>query len=362
MTGPMHVAVSGWLLGGASGANRRLLALLHELPHLLADDERITLLHRPGAKPDLPARIEPQAIDVPTGPTLRRAFREQSLVPRALRDLGANVYDHGFLPPPRTHGVPTCLLVHDLRAADGESPWPPFLFRSVLRKATRRCQAIVVPSAWTAQRLAEVVPEAPPAHVVPNAVHRVPPAAAPPPPAARAIPDNGYVLHVGHLEKRKNLEVLIAALAKLEPSVRPELWLVGRDAGSLAGLYRQADQSNVAESLHHFATVTDDELPSYYAHARQIVVPSRHEGFGLCALEGLAHGRPVLAANATALPEVVGAAGTLLPASDPAAWAHAISAPLLDDDAVHAATRRAQASLFSWRKSAAALLAVWRSL
>ena len=58
--------------------------------------------------------------------------------------------------------------------------------------------------------------------------------------------------------------------------------------------------------------------------ARAVLIPSDYEGFGLPALEGLALGRPVLAANSSALPEILGSAGKLLPPNDVPAWARAL--------------------------------------
>ena len=107
--------------------------------------------------------------------------------------------------------------------------------------------------------------------------------------------------------------------------------------------------------------VDDAALPDLYANSRAVVVPSRHEGFGLCALEGLAHGRPVLASNAGALPEVLGGEAILLPSDEPAAWANAIATTAGDSQpAVEA--RRARARQFAWHEAAAQSLALWRGL
>jgi len=166
------------------------------------------------------------------------------------------------------------------------------------------------------------------------------------------------VLHVGHVEARKNLGVVVAALAGLPPTQRPEFWLVGRDAGALASLQRAAVG---AVTLRALGVVDDERLTALYRGARAVVVPSRHEGFGLPALEALAHGRPVLASDCGALPEVVGAAGVLLPADDVGSWQCAL-AHLPNDDAAARAARRAHASTATWDASAAALLATWRRI
>lgn len=347
----LHVAVSGWLLGPPSGANRRLLALLRALGPLLAPDERITALHRADFAPPALRGIDWQAVAIPAGPTLRRAFAERRALRATLRRLGANVLDHGFLPLPDVD-APVCLLVHDLRAVDGLTRWPRALARSVLRRACERAAAVVAPSRWTADRLQALAPRMAPAIVVRNAVTALPPAGALPAP----LPAHGFVLHVGHVEARKNLGVLAAALQRLPASARPELWLAGRDAGALAAL-QAAGGDVVARTL---GVVDEPTLAALYDHARCVAVPSRHEGFGMPALEAFAHGAPVVASACAALPEVVGAHGVLLPPDDVAAWARALAAARRDDGG--AAARRAHAMRHDWATGAATLLATWRRL
>jgi glycosyltransferase involved in cell wall biosynthesis len=355
----LHVAVAGWLLGPTSGANRRLLALLRALGPQLAADERVTVLHGPDFTPPSLPRIDWQPIAIPAGPTLRRVRAERRLLPRALRQLGANVLDHGFLPLPPAP-IPVCLLVHDLRAVDGLTRWPRWLARATLRSALAGAAAVVAPSRWTASRLRALAPSAAAPVVVANAVD------APDDgrdgdatlTAAADQPPTGFVLHVGHVEPRKNLGVVVAALAGLPPTQRPEFWLAGRDAGALAALQRAAAGTVALRAL---GVVDDDRLAALYRGARAVVLPSRHEGFGLPALEALAHGRPVLASACGALPEVVGAAGVLLPADDVGSWRRAL-ANLPPDDAAARATRRAHATTVTWDASAAALLATWRRI
>jgi glycosyltransferase involved in cell wall biosynthesis len=348
----LHVAVAGWLLGEPSGANRRLLALLRALGPLLQDDERVTVLHRPDfAPPPLP-RIGWRAIAIPPGPTLARAFAERRQLPAALRALGADVLDHGFLPLPRVD-VPVCLTVHDLRAVDGLSRWPRWLARRAFAGACARAAAVVAPSRWTAARLQQLAPRLSDVVVAPNAVDARAAAGALP----RALPATGFVLHVGHVEPRKNLAVVVAALRALPNATRPELWLAGRDAGGLAAVQRAAGDVVVRA----FGVVDEPTLAALYAHARSVVMPSRHEGFGLPVLEAFAHGAPVVASACAALPEVAGELATLLPPDDAAAWATALAATTRDDGEA-ASRRRAHAAAHDWTASARILLATWRGL
>lgn len=351
----MHVAVAGWLLGPPSGANRRLLALLAHAGERLLPGERITLLHRPDFVPPPLRGVGSLPIDIPAAPTWRRAFAERRRLPAVLHHLGATVLDHGFLPLPRVD-VPVCLTVHDLRGVDGLTRRPRWLEARTLRRACERAAAVLTPSRWSADRLRELAPAAPVPVVVGNGVE----ANAPPPTTLAAPfprPTNGYLLHVGHLETRKNLAVVVRALSLLPPATRPELWLVGRDAGARTDLARRARHGDV--TLRCLGVLPDAEVAALYHRARAVVVPSRHEGFGLCALEALAAGRPLLAARAAALPEVVGDDGVLLPADDDRAWATAIGT--LPGQAAHDAAVAARArSRHGWADAAVRLLQTWR--
>ena len=351
----MHVAISGWRLGEPSGANRRLLEVAAHAATELAADERITVLHRPDfAPPQLHPRIAWHAIAMPLARGLRRAMAERRLLGRALTECGANVLDHAMLPLPRVP-VPACLLLHDLREVDGLTRWPRWLARWVVRDGCRRATTVIVPSAFSAARLRAIAPAAKIA-VVPNGV------VLPDRPARATLSAGsaGYLLHVGHLERRKNVAVLLRALALLPADERPELQLVGRDAGEATALRQLATELQLDTTVHFRGVLPDTTIAELTADARAIVVPSHYEGFGLAALDGLAYGRPTLVAAAGALPEVVGDAATILPPDDAAAWARAIAATAVDPLAA-AAGRRRRAARFAWSSTAAAMLAIWRA-
>ena len=98
--------------------------------------------------------------------------------------------------------------------------------------------------------------------------------------------------------------------------------------------------------------MTEDEKPGLYGHAELFVFPSRYEGFGLPPLEAMACGTPVIASDATSLPEIVGDAGILVPPHDTRAWREAACAvlerPELAGRLAEAGLRRA--SIFmGWR-------------
>ncbi|MFM7272144.1 MAG: glycosyltransferase family 4 protein [Actinomycetes bacterium] len=159
-----------------------------------------------------------------------------------------------------------------------------------------------------------------------------------------------FILQVGTVEPRKGIENLIAALPRVRRAI-PDVTLVLAGPigwGQVAGL-REAG----VVALGH---VEDAALEGLYREAMLATVASRSEGFGLPALEAMAHGTPLIASDATSLPEVVADAGILVPPDHPAAWSRAII-DIARDDAARAdlaARGRDRAATFTWAASGAA--------
>ncbi len=176
----------------------------------------------------------------------------------------------------------------------------------------------------------------------------------------------GFVLHVGTLEPRKNLPHLVKVYARLrrQHAVEAPLVLVGATGWLSEALEATITASGVADHVRHLERVDDGTLGCLYAAAGALALPSHYEGFGLPALEAMRLGCPVVSSDRASLPEVVGDAGLLLPPDDEAAWVETL-ARVLRDDALRerlAAAGRRQADGFGWAKTAAATLAVYRSL
>jgi glycosyltransferase involved in cell wall biosynthesis len=105
-------------------------------------------------------------------------------------------------------------------------------------------------------------------------------------------------------------------------------------------------------------TTADATLSTLYSRCIAFMAPDDNEGFGITAVEAMAHGAPVIAANAGALPETVGDAGILIePPSEQKLWVAATVA-IATDKALRqqlAARARRRANLYSWQRAGAEL-------
>lgn len=173
-----------------------------------------------------------------------------------------------------------------------------------------------------------------------------------------------YILAVGTLEPRKNLEILLTAFAAIADRIPHELVLVGPEGWMTGPLRRTLADLRLGDRVRLTGFVSDSDLGGWYSGADAFAFPSRYEGFGLPAVEAMACGAPVLASNVSCFPEVVGEAGILLPPRDVDAWADGLLR-LVSDQPLNDDLRRrslARAGAFSWERTAAETLAVYREV
>jgi glycosyltransferase involved in cell wall biosynthesis len=176
----------------------------------------------------------------------------------------------------------------------------------------------------------------------------------------------GYLLCVGTLEPRKNLPGLLQAyrlLLDTQVTIAP-LVLVGGKGWLYDEIFERVEALHLADQVRFLQNVTDTDLPALYNGADLLTTPSFYEGFGLPALEAMACGTPVVVANRSSLPEVVGEAGLLVDPDDVDDIAQAL-ARVLTDEALQAQMRElgiAQAARFTWERAAQETLTVYRNV
>ncbi|MEZ5170901.1 MAG: glycosyltransferase family 1 protein [Acidimicrobiia bacterium] len=142
-----------------------------------------------------------------------------------------------------------------------------------------------------------------------------------------------YVLALGTVEPRKNMPVLVEAFDEVAAS-DPDVHLVvaGPDGWGVAAFDAAHAASAASDRIIRLGWITDTQRRNLLAGAHVFAYPSVYEGFGFPPLEAMQYGVPVVAADAGALPEVLGDAALLVPATDAGALADALRRVLGDAD------------------------------
>lgn len=265
---------------------------------------------------------------------------------------------------------PAVVTVHDLIhlrfPPRHHHPVAPLYARLMLRLAVRRGRRLITVSESTRRDLVERLGARPERiRVIPNGVGApFEPADAPerPDPALLGLGvEPPYFLFVGNPLPHKNVAGLLDAFAGLPPALG-RLVLVGIQPAARARVDGLSAARGLGDRVRTLAPVPAAILAHLYQSARAVVCPSLWEGFGLAALEAMACGAPVLAANRGGLPEVVGDAGLLVDPTNVDALREGMYT-LAVQEPLRAALRArglARARAFSWRHVAEATVAVYQ--
>ena len=174
-----------------------------------------------------------------------------------------------------------------------------------------------------------------------------------------------YLLFVGTLQPRKNLERLLRAHASLPSSVKAAnpLVIAGRNGWGVDHLVGQLKKESIPH-VRWLEYVSDKDLQVLVSAARALAFPSLAEGFGLPVLEAFAAGTAVIASNATSVPEVAGDAALLVDPERVDALSDALRMVSGDDELVQSLEfdGRERAKLFTWENTAAQTLECYKKV
>jgi glycosyltransferase involved in cell wall biosynthesis len=337
-----------------------------------------------GALSELPAHdvefvyYHTGAADLPAWPGETRVLRPHLApvripvgFPLALARDGVGVAHFQYVAPPLCP-CPTVVTVHDI-TYEQQPEWFPWVQRQWMKRliplSVRRAAHVLTPSEYTKRQIVEryhVAPER--ISVTPLAVSSWmrPPGQGDDPrrELARLGLPEPFILAVGNLNPRKNLERLMRAYASLrqQGSIPHQLVLAGQKAHKGDAILGMAESLGVGPWVSATGYVSREELRSLYGLAEIFVYPSLAEGFGLPILEAMACGTPVVASASTCMPEVAGDAALLVDPLDEGAIAAAIRR-LVEDPELRRELRwrgLARASGYAWRTTAERTLEIYR--
>jgi glycosyltransferase involved in cell wall biosynthesis len=267
---------------------------------------------------------------------------------------------------PRT---PLVVTVHDMAVWD-HPEWfeRPIALqqRLILARALRRARRILTPSQSTRQRLLDLLElDANAVDVAPWGVdERFSPGPADRASLDRLGVDGPYVLAVGTLEPRKNLEGALEAFERLvRDGAEHQLVVAGARGWREDELMARLRASPASARVRVLGRVEEEALVALYRGADCLVYPSRYEGFGFPPLEALACGTPVVCAHTTSLPEVVGDAAVMVELEDPEALRRALADLLASPARRQELARQGpeRAARFTWERCAEQTVRAYRA-
>jgi glycosyltransferase involved in cell wall biosynthesis len=250
---------------------------------------------------------------------------------------------------PARSAVPLVVTIHDLavlRHPETFNRWTRAYSRALLPRVVRAAARLIAVSEFTRRELLELLD-------VPQDKVRVIPNAVGPPFEAEGEAESGdYVLAVGTLEPRKNLDRLVAAFHRAGLNGTRLLVTGSRGWGKVEA---------AGKDVQWLGFVPDAELARLYRGARCVAYVSAYEGFGLPVLEAMACGAPVVAASTGAAPEVSKGAAVLVdPGDDDAIAAGLVEAIDRADELRERGLARARE--FDWKQVADATVEVYREV
>lgn len=172
-----------------------------------------------------------------------------------------------------------------------------------------------------------------------------------------------FFLYLGSDGAHKNLETLLEAYALLEPTAALPLVLAGFDPAASA-VPAMIERLKLGELVRCLGCIPEERLPALYGAAHAFVMPSLVESFGLPVLEAMACGTPVICSALASLKEVTAGAAMTVHPTDRQEWKRALQTAAGSlgwrDDCRAKGLERAKD--FSWQRTAAATLGIYRSL
>jgi glycosyltransferase involved in cell wall biosynthesis len=368
----MVIGLSAYLLHRgsdyrAAGLSTYVRQLLIHLPRVRPDCS-YTAFH--GADADATPGVRSVVSPLPTWKPLVRVAWEQLGLPIELIRGGVDVVHGTVNVVPLLTSKPAVVTIHDLSFMRHPERFPAgrsrYLRMAVTRSA-RRAGRVIAVSAHTRNDVVELL-GVPPARV--SVVYSGVDDSFRPLPASELnavrndlLQGRPYILHVGTLEPRKNLDVLIRAFAAVRERLKLEhvLALVGARGWMYEELFQLVAELGLGDEVYFIDYVDPGPLPLWYNCADLFVYPSAYEGFGFPVLEAMACGLPTVTSASSGLQELASSACLTVDPGSQESLEVAIARGLQDGQ-LRETMRKAgleRASQFSWDETARATACVY---
>lgn len=358
----------------AAGINRYIHQLLAHLRPLATDDELVAFTGRWKLPPELEPtdHFQVRQTGLPTWkPSVRIAWEQLIQPPTVIKERLDLIHSLSYVQPVvcPAKSVVTMLDLTFMRMPRSFNRWNRLYLSTMSTISARLSHRIVAISESTRQdiiRYLRVPPEkveviycgvdAPFRQIEdPAVLERFR--------SERNVPDR-FILYLGTLEPRKNVERLIEAYAKLRLGghTSHKLVLGGAKGWLYERIFARVGELGLSNDVLFTSYIPYQELPLWYNCADCFIYPSLYEGFGLPPLEAMACGTPVVTSSTSSLPEVVGTAAMIVDPLDVDAIAGAMAGVLTDPslrERLRAEGPR-QAARFSWQETAARTLDCYR--
>lgn len=311
----MRITIDARMMGpeNTRGIGRYIEELVRAMTHIAPEHRYVLAVKHPETSPFVGhPSVEHVAADVTW-----YGLAEQAKMPGILARAKPDLVHIPHWNVPAVSRLPRVVTIHDLillaepKSAKVSTRGPVMAwmkrtgYRALIRRALFASRLIMVPTQWVAEDIRRRFPSLKtPITVTGEGM----PA---PDPSIWSEPDTDrpYLLYVGSAYPHKNLDLLLDAwktLAHEFPTM--SLVLAGERDVFLERLEIRAAKESIPR-VQFPGCVADADLPALYAKASAFVFPSRNEGFALTCLEALAYGCPVVASDASCVPEVLGRDG-----------------------------------------------------
>lgn len=365
---PSHIALNAHLLSGEASYRSAGIHgyLYHSLTHLPESDPtlRYTLFVGSGNPPSHPSfTIHRSAL--PTQNPLARIIWEQFIAPLSLMRLQPDLHHGMAFAIPLLSPVPSVATIFDLsfiRFPERLTRARRLYLRWAVGISASRARRIIAISESGKSEIHSVlgVPLDRIDVAVPGVSDHFRPLPASEIAAFRdrhSLPAR-FILYLGTLEPRKNLNILLSAYAALPNRNDVKLVLAGGKGWQTEQIFGLIEQLGIQNDVILPGYIPAEDLPLWYNAAEVFAYPSVYEGFGIPPLEAMACGTPVLASDTTSLPEAVGTSGILLPPTNIEAWQGALASILANpaQRADYAARGQERARQFTWQNTARSIV------